>query len=283
MTRPERRAEAVGVQEGYAPDLVFDVGVHDGEDTDFYLAKGFRVVGVEAMPALSSAAASRFRRYVESGQLCIRNVAVAEDPGPISFYVNPKSEWGTIRKSWAERNAHYLGSAPSTVIEVPGVRFADLLAEHGVPYYLKVDIEGADLLCLEALAEFPERPKYVSVESDKRSWSALRREFDLLGRLGYRRFKVVAQHKVHKQRCPRPAREGKAIDYRFTRGASGSFGEEAPGRWLSRRQALLRYRLIFLRYRLYGDSGLVSRIRPVRLGFRALFGAAGWYDTHATR
>jgi hypothetical protein len=37
------------------PDLIFDVGFHRGEDTDFYLKKGFRVVAVEATGAEASA------------------------------------------------------------------------------------------------------------------------------------------------------------------------------------------------------------------------------------
>ena len=31
-------------------DLIFDVGLHRGEDTEFYLKKGFRVVAFEANP-----------------------------------------------------------------------------------------------------------------------------------------------------------------------------------------------------------------------------------------
>lgn len=283
MARQDQ-GESTATRTGYVSDLIFDVGLHEGQDTAFYLAKGFRVVAVEAMPSLCAAATERFADAVGSGRLVVRNVAVAEQAGPVSFYVNAKSEWGTIRPMWAERNARNLGSAPTEVLEVTGVTFGDLLAEHGVPYYLKVDIEGADLLCLEALAESPARPRYVSVESDKTSWRGLRHEFDLLGRLGYRRFKVVPQHRVHRQEPPTPAREGAQVGHRFRPGASGMFGEEAPGRWMDRRRALMVYRVIFLRYRLYGDNGLLRRHRaltPLRLGMRVLLGPAGWYDTHA--
>ena len=33
--------------------IIFDIGMHCGEDTDFYLKKGFTVVGVEANPELA--------------------------------------------------------------------------------------------------------------------------------------------------------------------------------------------------------------------------------------
>jgi predicted RNA methylase len=43
-------------------DLVYDVGMNNGDDSAFYLRAGFRVVAVEANPLLCRAAESRFRR-----------------------------------------------------------------------------------------------------------------------------------------------------------------------------------------------------------------------------
>ena len=266
-------------------NLIFDVGLHRAEDTRLYLAKGFDVVAVEAMPTLAQRAAQELAEHVTSGQLVIENVAVADAAGSVPFYVNSSSEWGTIRPAWAERNSR-LGSPSTTSVPVTALPFGDLLERHGVPHYLKIDIEGADLLCLQAL-DPAEPPTYVSVESEKVSWAGLLREFDLLSGLGYRQFKVVAQHKVPRQRQPQPAREGRyAPGWTPTLGSSGLFGEEAPGRWLSRRAALAKYRLIFARYRLYGDDGLLPRHGAgtvLRAPFRLVGGSAGWFDTHARR
>jgi len=88
-----------------------------------------------------------------------------------------------------------------------------------------------------------------------------------------RRFKVVGQHKVPRQRAPNPAREGHYVPWSFRLGSSGLFGAEAPGRWLSRREALAKYRLIFVRYRLYGDTGLLPR-RGAAAALRARFGCS---------
>ena len=44
-------------------NLVFDVGLHRGEDTRFYLAKSFDVVAVEAMPDLARRAAEELRDF----------------------------------------------------------------------------------------------------------------------------------------------------------------------------------------------------------------------------
>jgi hypothetical protein len=34
------------------PNLIYDVGMHTGQDTEFYLAKGFNVIAIEANPLL---------------------------------------------------------------------------------------------------------------------------------------------------------------------------------------------------------------------------------------
>lgn len=265
--------------------LIYDFGMHDGRDTAFYLAKGFRVIAVEAMPGLCDHARERFEDEVKNGALTIINRAIVDTPGPVTFYTNPNTVWGTIHRSWADRNAS-LGSPSDGEITVDGVLARDLFAEYGIPYYAKVDIEGSDRLCIEALLDFKDRPQYISVESDKISFRALEREFDLLEQLGYSRFKVVPQHKVPHQRPPQPPLEGKWVQYTFQSGQSGLFGQEAPGRWLSRSQAVDLYRLIFARYRLVGDrikGSTVFGAKVVRHGLRMVIGAPGWYDTHAAR
>lgn len=43
------------------PKLIYDVGMNNGDDTAYYLWRGFRVVAIEATPELVATAANRFR------------------------------------------------------------------------------------------------------------------------------------------------------------------------------------------------------------------------------
>jgi hypothetical protein len=84
--------------------------------------------------------------------------------------------------------------------------------------------------------------------------------------------------------CPFPAREGNYVRHCFEPGASGLFGEEAPGPWLSEREALKRYKKIFRLYRLFGDDGvfkILNRRRRWRGLMQRIGLEPGWYDTHA--
>jgi FkbM family methyltransferase len=280
--------------------LVYDLGAHKGEDTDFYLKKGFSVVAIEAVPEFCVALGERFSAQVAAGRLKILHCAVARNPGSIDFYVNNDlSVWGTANPDWVERNKA-LGAGSTRKITVPAQRLADIMLQHGVPRYCKIDIEGNDFEALASLESVPEPPRFVSIESEKRSWSDLVREFELLQRLGYTRFKVVDQTLVRLQKPPEPATEGRFEAHRFEEGSSGLFGNELPGRWMDVFEALEAYKAIFRGYALSGDYGIFRRRNGIfdllgriqeftgrvagRKDYRLPeFPPAGWYDTHAAR
>ncbi|MFZ0247362.1 MAG: FkbM family methyltransferase [Candidatus Binatus sp.] len=261
-------------------DLIYDVGFHHGEDTEFYLTKGFKVVAIEAHPALYHAGRQKFIHDIESGRLMLLNVAVAETSGPISFFESDNDVWGSIRRDAAKRNER-LG-AGWREITVEGRQFGEILRQFGVPYYMKVDIEGADLLCLKALAEFDDRSQYISIEAEVDVLSGIRKEIAALSSLGYAKFKIVRQGHVPLQSCPNPAREGRFVEYKFPYGSSGMFGEEAPGEWISGDRAVEGYRKIVRVQRLFGDKGWIRRLPLGNKITNLLQPDVSWYDTHAS-
>ena len=100
--------------------LIYDVGLHDGNDTAYYLGLGFHVVAIEANPALAHAAARRFARQTASGRLQIVNVGIAATSGVARFWVcDDHSDWSSFDRAFASRN----GSAHHA-IEIPTTSFA---------------------------------------------------------------------------------------------------------------------------------------------------------------
>ena len=71
----------------YDPKLIYDVGMHNGDDTAYYLWRGFRVVAIEANPELVANAANRFRSEIEAGHVKILNVGIAAEEGELPFWV----------------------------------------------------------------------------------------------------------------------------------------------------------------------------------------------------
>jgi FkbM family methyltransferase len=279
-------------------DLIYDVGLHKGEDAEFYLRKGFRVVAFEADSDLIAFCKERLKEFIDRGQLTIVQGAIV-DPDLIGdghktvpFYKNSEvSVWGTVRADWVDRNAR-LG-ASSSVTEVAAINFADAIRQYGVPYFMKIDIEGCDTVCVSALSEFEERPTYISIESDKTGLESIEREIDLFIKLGYTSFQAVEQSAIPvSQSPPHPPREGKYVAQRFEKGSSGLFGLDLEDQWKSRREILRQYRFIWLGFFLLGDEGIMikwkfrgsGRLRLLAQRVVRHFTHAavpGWYDTHA--
>ncbi len=206
-----------------SPDLIFDVGMNAGQDTEFYLAKGFRVVAIDANPDLCQQVATRNRNHILNGRLTILNVGIAKEPADLVFYVNKTSDdWSSFDKSYGQRGGKY------EEISVKCRTFSDILAEVGeTPYYLKIDIEGHDQVCLDALPGASDLPKFVSVEAGVADFTGQ------MSSLGYGRFKIISQAWHQWLPHARPAREGQFVDQQMTGHHSGPFGDETYGPWLT--------------------------------------------------
>ena len=268
--------------------VIVDLGAHRGEDSDFYLRKGFRVIAVDASDELCKIISQRFKDHPNRNDFKILNYAITEkDDEVVEFYENiDESYWGTIFESWDQRNKGFgTTSIKKTVktIRLDTLIQNELQNEESLEY-VKIDIEGADTMALRSLYNLKQKPKFVSLESEKVSWDRLIAEFTILKDLGYHKFKVVDQTKVQDQKCPYPPLEGDYIDYKFELGSTGLFGHELPGEWLSADEAIKVYKKIFFRYKYFGDHGILKNryFNKLMNVFKLKYPHVGWYDTHAT-
>jgi len=58
---------------------IYDVGLHRGQDTDFYLKKGFNVVAFEANPENAAFCRDQFKTAIDDGRQTIIEGAIAEN------------------------------------------------------------------------------------------------------------------------------------------------------------------------------------------------------------
>jgi len=272
-------------------DLIYDVGMHNGSDTAFYLKKGFRVIAFEANPDLVEECTRRFADEIKHGKLIVVEGAIVEPTfenggrKTIQFYKNKDlALWGTVCADWDARNRRW--GTSSETIEVPIVDFAQCLKEYGMPHYMKIDIEGMDLVCLKALTHFKQKPDYVSMESDISSFANLQEELDLFTQLGYTGFQFVQQSRIDRQREPDPSGEGHYSGSRQHNASSGLFGADLPDKWKDYKQMYKQYKFTSLVCDYFADNGKLGKSflgKCFRKGVRILLfrQIPCWYDTHA--
>ena len=241
--------------------LIFDLGFHNGDDSDFYLKKGFDVVAVEANPELARQGTERFREYIGKKNLNLINKALSSKRGVVEFYVHPnKPDWSSCKKDMAESDG-----TRAKAVSVQALSLGDLCRDFGTPLYIKVDVEGCDTVIAEQLHGLKEKPQYVSFELSKRDYADI---FSWLCVSGYKKYQLVNQlNNVNRKKDPsQKTSEGENIDYQFTKYSSGFFGRDLPeNKWLTFDEALTRY-LKYKELKIADNQEL----------------ALGWLDVHAS-
>jgi FkbM family methyltransferase len=250
--------------------VVFDAGMNNGDDSAYYLSRGYTVVAIEANPLLVARARRRFEKEIAAGRMWIEPVGVGDQPGRVDFWINDERDvFSSFQHARAARNG-----MKCHAVEVECVTLDELLGKYGVPYYLKLDIEGNEASCLRSLESFP-LPQYVSVEAEKLEF------LQLLWQLGYREFAIVDQmrhnsnlpdfgnetilSRVAKHSCWYADRfKNRFTRVPFPRGSSGPVAEEARFKWGSFEE--IGYNWLHL----YFGHGKRGSLNP-----------GSWYDFHA--
>lgn len=162
---------------------IFDIGMFDGLDTAYYLECGYQVVAVEANPDMIARVSAQRAAELADGRLVIVHAAMATSRDPVTLHLSGKDlgSSSTIAEKVEGKN-------PSGVVTVPGLPLADLLSKYGMPRFMKVDIEGADRVCVLAL-NAGTVPEHLSFEIGPDFQELL----DHTRSIGYRRFKIVNQ------------------------------------------------------------------------------------------
>lgn len=242
--KPPRKSEA---------PLIFDIGVNHGEDSEFYLAKGFRVVGIEANPILCAKLQERFENEIASGQYNLLNIGIWSEEKELEFYHNLDNDhWSSFDREYGCRN-----DTKFEILNIKCTTIDRLLSDFGTPHYMKIDVEGADRIILKQLQHVSARPNFISVE--EYGFQAIVH----LRELGYRFFYVAPQNDKSWAVPPNPAREGLYVERAFTGVDSGLFGAELPGSWMNFEEALRHF------------------LTHVRAADGSFLTTGEWYDVHA--
>jgi FkbM family methyltransferase len=203
--------------------VIYDFGMNNGDDVDYYLRKGVRVVGVDANPELCEHVSQRFAAEIEQGRLAVLNVALSETESaePITFFVH--------------RHNHVLSRLPEPPadmidqfepIQVACRTPASIVREYGEPLYVKIDLEFYDFQVLRNLFAAGILPTEISAESHSVQ------VFACLVANGYKSFSLVEGSSVSRDyaNATIATPEG-PTPFQFKHHSAGPFGEDIRAPW----------------------------------------------------
>jgi FkbM family methyltransferase len=136
-----------------ADDLVFDIGAHVGDRIGSFRRLGARVVAVEPQPALHRTLQLLYGR---DPQISLVPAAIGRAAGTAELKINPANPTiSTLSDAFiaASRDAAgWQGEAWPRSVNVPLTTLDALIAAHGRPAFIKLDVEGFEAEALAGLS-----------------------------------------------------------------------------------------------------------------------------------
>jgi FkbM family methyltransferase len=170
-------------------DLVFDVGAHVGDRVGAFRRLGARVVAVEPQPALAFTLKAIYGR---DRLVALERQAVGRAAGEIMLRVNVDNPTVTTASEAfvdaANGAAGWEGQVWGKSIRVPMTTLDALIAAHGRPAFIKIDVEGFEA---EALAGLTQPVKALSFEFTTIQRDIARACIERCAALGYARFNAA--------------------------------------------------------------------------------------------
>ncbi|HTA27410.1 MAG TPA: FkbM family methyltransferase [Bacteroidia bacterium] len=140
-------------------DLVFDIGANYGNRIEPMHRNGCKVVAVEPQPECVNYLKKKYKDKVT-----IENVGVGASKGVLDFHISSWSILSTFSDDFIKKtkeSGRFSKSSWDKTIKVNLITLDDLIAKHGSPKFIKVDVEGYEEQVFKGLTK---KVKYISFE-----------------------------------------------------------------------------------------------------------------------
>lgn len=134
-------------------DLCFDIGANLGNRVRCFREIGCRVVAVEPQPECHRRLAAAF---AGDGEVTLLNMAVAAQPGELEMRISPDHVLSSMSDEFIRKttdSGRFAASVWNRTETVRCTTLDELIDGHGMPAFVKIDVEGYEPEVLTGLSQ----------------------------------------------------------------------------------------------------------------------------------
>lgn len=148
------------------PDkTIFDIGANKGNKVNAFLKMGFKVIALE--PEKKSIETLKWR-FGKNPQVTIVEKGVSDTIGELPVYITEsRSGLNTLSEKWVKsigdetENRWHASKQYRKSYTIQTTTLDELIKIYGIPYFIKIDVEGFELNVVKGLST---APKFLSFE-----------------------------------------------------------------------------------------------------------------------
>ncbi len=131
-------------------DVVFDVGANEGNRVEAFLQNNCKVIAVEPQQSCVNVLNKKF-----GSTITIEPIGLASVPGEMDMFISESSTLSTFSSEWKEKieNGRFKTVGWQKTVKVAISTLDNLIAKHGTPTFIKVDVEGYELEVFKGLTK----------------------------------------------------------------------------------------------------------------------------------
>jgi FkbM family methyltransferase len=168
--------------------IAFDIGANIGQTIDALFNDYDKIIAFEANPNLALNLKSRYTQ----DKIIIESLGVSDKNEVKTFNISNSHVVSTFSNDWIT-NSRFTGVYNwDTAIQVNTITLDDIIKKYGIPYFIKVDVEGYEYEVFQGLTSLLEET-YFAFEWAEEQYEKINQTIDYLKSLGYSNFDYTYQ------------------------------------------------------------------------------------------
>jgi FkbM family methyltransferase len=169
--------------------IAFDIGANIGQTVDELLPNYDKIICFEPNPSLVTVIRNKF---FNNDKVTIEELGLSDKIETKNFNISNSHVVSTFSEDWINNSRFTNVYNWDTSIEVKTTTLDEIINKYGIPYFIKIDVEGYEYEVIKGLTKLLENT-YFAFEWAEEQYGVVNKTIEYLKELGYQNFVYTYQ------------------------------------------------------------------------------------------